>query len=244
MTEMVQKTPRGGIVYDADILPTVTDDLFRLRSWSSVQPIRGPLRSAGRGTTLIVSDGEHEFVWRRYLRGGLIGKLIKNTYFWRGEDETRSFIEWRLLSKLKRMGLNVPTPAAACYRKTAMFYTADLLTVRIPGIRSLADRLIEAPGDEQFWQSLGAGIAAVHEAGVYHADLNAYNVQLKVDDELWLLDFDRGELSPSGTWKQETLARLHRSLRKIRELSAEVNFAEENWEQFLQGYFAATQTGD
>ena len=179
-----------------------------------------------------------------HRRGGLIGKLIKNTYFWRGEDETRSFIEWRLLHKLKRMGLNVPTPAAACYRKTAMFYTADLLTVRIPGIRSLADRLIEAPGDEQFWQSLGAGIAATHEAGVYHADLNAYNVQLKVDDELWLLDFDRGALSPGGTWKQETLGRLHRSLRKIRELSAEVNFAEENWEQFLAGYFAATRTGD
>ena len=241
---MVQKTPRGGIVYDADIFPAVTDDLFKVRSWKSAQAVRGPLRAAGRGTTLIVSDGEREFVWRRYLRGGLIGKLIKNTYFWRGEDETRSFIEWRLLHKLKRMGLNVPTPAAACYRKTAMFYTADLLTVRIPGIRSLADRLIEAPGDEQFWQSLGAGIAATHEAGVYHADLNAYNVQLKVDDELWLLDFDRGALSPGGTWKQETLGRLHRSLRKIRELSAEVNFAEENWEQFLAGYFAATRTGD
>ena len=75
---MVQKTPRGGIVYDADIFPAVTDDLFKVRSWKSAQAVRGPLRAAGRGTTLIVSDGEREFVWRRYLRGGLIGKLIKN----------------------------------------------------------------------------------------------------------------------------------------------------------------------
>lgn len=242
MTEQVFATARGAIIYDSDLFDQVSEDLFRRRSWAKATPVSGPLRAAGRGNTLVVSDSKQEFVLRRYVRGGMIGKLVKNAYFWGGEDETRPFVEWRLLAKLFARGLNVPRPAAARYRKTAMFYTADLLTVRVPGIRSLADRLIESPGSTEFWQSLGTAIAHVHEAGVFHADMNAYNVQLDQKDELWLLDFDKGKLSPSGTWKQETLSRLHRSLQKIRQLSPQVHFASADWEQFLEGYFSVTRS--
>lgn len=242
MTELIKKTRRGAIVYDPDIFDQVSEDIFRARGWQSATPVAGPLRAAGRGTTLIVGDGDNEYVLRKYVRGGLIGRLIKDTYFWDGEDETRCFTEWRLLRKLVNKGLNVPTPAAAYYRKTAMFYTADLLTVRIPGIQSLAERLMQAPGDEEFWQALGVAICRVHAADVYHADMNAYNIQLDENDEMWLLDFDRGKLSPTGTWKQETLSRLHRSLKKIKDLSAEVHFAETDWQQFLDGYFSESRS--
>ena len=57
-----------------------------------------------------------------------------------------------------------------------------------------------------------------------------------------MLDFDRGQLSPTGTWKQETLSRLHRSLKKIKELSPELHFAESDWEQFLDGYFSESRS--
>ena len=241
MTEAIQKTPRGAIIYDSDIFDEVADDLFRAHGWASATPVAGALRTSGRGNTLIVSDRNQEFVLRKFVRGGVIGKLIKDTYFWTGENETRSFAEWRLLTKLVEKGLNVPIPAAARYRRMAMFYTADLLTVRIPGIRSLADRLLESPANAEFWQSLGVQICRVHEQGVYHADMNAYNVQLDQNDELWLLDFDRGKLSPEGTWKQQTLSRLHRSLQKIRMLSPRVRFAEPDWDQLLDGYFSESR---
>ena len=242
MTETTKKTSRGAIIYDADLFDTVSDDMFRITGWQQVGRVQGSLRAAGRGNTAIVSNGADQFVLRRYLRGGLIGKLIKNTYFWAGEDETRAFVEWRLLRKLIAKGLNVPIPAAARYQKLAMFYTAELLTVRIDNIQSLADRLLERPGSAAFWQSLGASINVFHEAGVYHADMNAYNVQVDADDQLWLLDFDRGKLSPEGTWKQETLARLHRSLQKIKTLDRRVNFRAADWEQFLEGYFNASKS--
>lgn len=242
MTELIKKTRQGAIVYDSDIFDQVSEDLFRPRGWQSVTPVTGALRAAGRGNTLIVSNGGDEYVLRKFVRGGLIGRLIKDTYFWNGEDETRSFAEWRLLSKLVKKGLNVPIPAAACYRRTAMFYTAVLLTVRIPGVRSLAERLLQAPGSKDFWQSLGIAVCRVHAEDVYHADMNAYNIQLDEKDEVWMLDFDRGQLSPTGTWKQETLSRLHRSLKKIKELSPEVHFAESDWEQFLDGYFSESRS--
>ena len=242
MAELVKKTPKGGIVYDNDIFSEVSEDLFRQAGWQQATPVGGVLGSAGRGNTLIVGDGEREFVLRRFVRGGVIGRLIKNAYFWAGEDETRSFREWRLLRKLVDMRINVPVPAAARYRRTAMFYTADLLTVRVPGIQSLAQRLTRESVPDGFWMSLGEQIAKVHEAGVYHADMNAYNVQVDESEQLWLLDFDRGKLSPGGTRKQETLSRLHRSLQKISGMSTDIQFTTTNWEQFLDGYFSASRS--
>ncbi len=93
-----------------------------------------------------------------------------------------------------------------------------------------------------FWQALGVAICGVHKADAYHADMNAYNVQLDENDEMWLLDFDRGKLAPEGTWKQETLSRLHRSLQKVSRLSPQLNFTEMDWDQFLEGYFSESRS--
>ena len=161
-------------------------------SWPQAAPVTGALRSAGRGNTMIVSHGDQEFVLRHYVRGGLPGRIVRDSYIWRGERQTRPFSEWYLLAKLVRMGLPVPHPAAARYVRSGLIYRADLLTVRIPGIRSLADRISEAPGSPVFWTGLGRGIRKFHDAGVFHADLNAYNVQVDRLDRLFLLDFDRG----------------------------------------------------
>ena len=242
MTETVRTTAAGGIIYDSDIFDQAADDLFRASAWESVQPVSGVLRSAGRGNTVVVSRDGNDYVLRRYVRGGLVRRIVRDTYFFTGEDQTRAFREWRLLRKLVQKGLNVPIPAAARYRRTAMFYTAELLTVRIPAIRSLAERLSDAQGTPEFWQRLGSGIATFHQAGVFHADLNAYNVQLGRDDTLWLLDFDRGELRPTGLWKQKTLNRLHRSLQKIHSLSPNIHFGSADWQNFLEGYFSESRS--
>ncbi len=242
MTELTQNTPKGAVIFDSELFERPSDAIFQVQHWASVTPVIGALRAAGRGNTLIVSDGEHEFVLRKFVRGGLIGKLISDTYFWNGEDKTRCFAEWRLLHKLSTLGFNVPQPAAARYRRTAMFYTAELLTVRVPGIQSLVDRLKSAPLSSDFWPQLGAALYAFHEAGVFHADLNAYNVQVDEADRLWLLDFDRGKILENGPWKQKTLGRLHRSLRKVSSLAPEVRFSDKAWEALLDGYFNASRS--
>ncbi len=206
------------------------------------QPVQGTLRSAGRGRTLVVSDGEHEFVLRHYIRGGLPGRLIRDSYVWLGERQTRSFAEWYLLAKLQSLGLPVPRPAAARYRRSGPFYTADLLTVRLPDIRSLAERLAEKPGDGEFWQNLGIELHRFHAAGVNHADLNAYNVQIGENDSMFLLDFDRGKIMSPGQWKQKNIARLHRSLRKIKQADDRINYSEADWNELLEGYFSASRS--
>jgi len=123
-----------------------------------------------------------------------------------------------------------------------MFYTADLITVRIPGVRPLSEVIAGGPPDDAFWQSLGAAVHGFHAAGVYHADMNAYNLQIDDKGELWMLDFDRGRLLQPGSWQQQTLRRLHRSLQKIRSLDPKLHFSNEDWERFLEGYFQASRS--
>ena len=152
------------------------------------------------------------------------------------------FANGALLEKLSNNNLNVPRPAAARYCRSGTFYTADIITVRIPGVMSLCDWIAAAPRDTAFWQSAGAALQRFHAFGVYHADMNAYNVQIDADGDLWLLDFDRGELRPPGPWQQETLRRLHRSLQKITGLQPALYFRAADWEALLEGYFDAARS--
>ena len=179
---------------------------------------------------------------RHYIRGGVPGRLIRDSYLWTGENETRSFAEFALLTKLRKLALPVPEPVAARYQRRGPVYRADLLTLRIPGIRSLADRIVERPGDREFWRGVGRELHRFHAKGVDHADLNAYNVQIGEDDSVYLLDFDRGRLRDPGVWRQKNLARLHRSLQKIRRLDKRVNFSRAEWNELLEGYFSESRS--
>ena len=242
MTETVEKTATGAILYDKAIINRISEERFTADGWLHAELLTGSLRSSGRGNTMYIGNVPRQFVLRHYMRGGLIGKLIKDTYLYSGADKTRSFLEWRLLDKLASNNMRVPRPAAARYVRHGTFYTADIITVRVPDIVPLSQYIADNNPGEEFWNACGESIYEFHAAGVYHADLNAYNVQIDGDGLVWLLDFDKGALRQPGTWQQQTLSRLHRSLHKITGLDPRLNFRAENWEQLLEGYFNASRS--
>ncbi len=242
MTETVERTATGAILYDRAIINQSSPQHFLPQGWAHAERLSGELGSGGRGNTLLVGNVPRQFVLRHYRRGGLLGKLVRDRYFFTGEDETRSFAEWRLLKKMAEFDLRVPRPAAARYVRHGTFYTADLITVRIPGVRPLSAVIAAEDRDTAFWESIGSAIHEFHEAGVYHADMNAYNLQIDDNDRLWMLDFDKGELRKAGPWQQKTLGRLHRSLQKIKRLEPKLHFCARNWEALLAGYFAASRS--
>jgi 3-deoxy-D-manno-octulosonic acid kinase len=136
----------------------------------------------------------------------------------------------------------VPRPAAARYVRNGLTYRADLITVRIPGIRPLSDCVLEKRPGTDFWLSVGGQIREFHAAGVCHADMNAFNLQIDQAGRLWMLDLDRGRLLGPGPWQQRTLARLHRSFEKIKARDPRVSFAAEDWDRLLAGYFDASRS--
>ncbi|MFQ6005950.1 MAG: 3-deoxy-D-manno-octulosonic acid kinase [Woeseia sp.] len=241
MSAVILQTAGGAILFDDDILGGISDADFTADGWPVASPVGGKPGASGRGNTLIVKNNRGEFVLRHFMRGGLIGRFVTDSYLWLGEEATRAFAEWRLLSRLVAMDLPVPRPVGARYLRAGLTYRADLLTVRIPHVVPLSTRMANAPCGEEFWQSLGGQIAAFHKAGVCHADLNAYNVQIDGSDGLWLVDFDRGRLRQPGSWQQKNLARLNRSLNKIKRLDPGLEFGESDWRRFLDGYFISAR---
>lgn len=238
----MKKTPTGAILYDRSVMTDISEDRFLPGGWLHAEPVTGTQGSAGRGNTMYVGNVPRQFVLRHFVRGGLVARLVRDKYVWNGENRTRPFAEWRMLAKMADSGLRVPRPAAARYCRRGPFYTADIITVRIPDVQALSVLLATRSGDAAFWESLGAGIQKFHAGGVYHADMNAHNLQIDKDGNLWMLDFDRGSLRQPGPWQQQTLERLHRSLQKLVSQNPAMHFAAENWEQFLEGYFNAARS--
>jgi 3-deoxy-D-manno-octulosonic acid kinase len=197
--------------------------------------------SGGRGATLFIDCAGQPCVLRHYYRGGLISRLLSDQFFWSGESTTRCFREWLLLEQLFQMGLPVPRPVAARYIRSGFIYRADLITARLPGVESLATRLVRGDVSAEVWARIGACIARFHAAGVWHADLNAHNIQIDAGGQIFLLDFDRGRIRPAARgWQQSNLARLQRSLLKISANSAgAAQFTAGAWHGLVEAYDAA-----
>ena len=242
MTETVEKTATGAIVYDKTLINQISDECFTPAGWLHAEPVSGRLRSAGRGNTMFIGNVPRQFVLRHYLRGGMVGRWVRDRYVYTGADRTRSFMEWRLLQKLSARQMRVPQPVAARYCRRGMSYTADIVTVRLRTVVSLSQHIAGAGLGVTFWHDLGTAIREFHAAGVYHADMNAYNLQIDKDGRLWMLDFDKGALRPPGPWQQQSLQRLQRSLLKITRLDRQVQFHAGNWEELLKGYFEASRS--
>ena len=211
----------------------MTEDLFQLENWPDPEIVPG--YSGGRGTTLFVAHEGKDWALRHYHRGGVVGSFLRDQFIWLGETRTRPFLEWDLLATIQQDGLPAPAPVAARYIKKGFWYTADLITLRLPGVMPFSNRLQQGPVSAEVWQKVGQCVAQFHRAGYFHADLSAHNLQIDADDKIFLLDFDRGAKLADGSWRQSNLARLQRSCRKITE-DGSVSFSKADWDQLMRGY--------
>jgi 3-deoxy-D-manno-octulosonic acid kinase len=165
----------------------------------------------GRSAAWFLQIRDVRGVLRHYRRGGWAAKLLRSGYVWTGLSKTRAFEEFELLGLMYRAGLPVPQPIAARVQKRGLLYEAALLTVRIPDAQPLA-----RVTDPELWAQAGREIARMHAFGVWHADLNVYNIMVDVDNRIWLIDFDRSRYSPvNDGLRAENLSRLLRSVRKV-----------------------------
>jgi 3-deoxy-D-manno-octulosonic acid kinase len=193
--------------------------------------------TGGRGGVAIISSPAGECVLRHYHRGGLVARLMGDRYLWTGADRSRGFAEFRLLGTIARLGLPGPSVVATRYCRHGLFYTADLITRFIEDAPTLAECLAAGRLDGELAEEVGALVARFHRAGIWHADLNAHNV-LVATGQLYLIDFDRGQLRPPArTWQRANLRRLRRSLLKLGAAAqGEAVFEQNIWQPLLYRY--------
>jgi len=177
-------------------------------------------------------------VLKHYQRGGKMAMLLGDKYLGSRCERSRSFSEWRLLRHMRALELPVPQPVAASCTRHGLFYRADLITLQIDHVVTLADHLLERECDDAGWRATGACIRRFHDAGVFHADLNARNILFDAQhNAVHLIDFDKGCFRHLGeSWKASNLARLQRSLLKFKSLNPRFYFEENDWNALLEGY--------
>ncbi len=233
MTRQRVPTPGGALLFDDSLAAGIDESWFTPGFWEREDAVIGA--AGGRGTVLFVRRGEAQWVLRHYPRGGFVGRWLYDHFLDLGEANTRSFREWAFLRSLDALGLPVPRPVGARCVRHALVYTADLLTVRIPGAEPLSGRITDGALPGEAWSAVGAGIRRFHDADVYHPDLTANNILLDPAQRMHLLDFDRGRFRAGRGWRRANLDRLARSLHKIG-TERTIAFTDADWQSLLQGY--------
>ncbi len=219
----------------------ITADWFDPNHWHHNNAIIA--EKQGRSTTWFFKYQQGTAVLRHYWRGGLVGKLIKDQYLYAGLKKTRTYQEYVLLTTLEKKGLNVPVPIAAKIETNGCIYRGDLITQAIPKARSLLDILKDRALDNNEIARVGQAIAKFHQQGVYHADLNINNILFDDKNEVFLIDFDRGQLlDPYHAKLRGNIARLHRSFTKQKNRNQPFYWQPSQWALLLETYQTSMQS--
>jgi len=194
--------------------------------------------SGGRGAAWALSARPFgDIVVRPYRRGGWMSHFVKRRYMF----GARAFQELLVTERLRRRGAPVPDVLAAVQERNRLGpgYSACLVTRRIVGSVPAAEALGRVPEGELriLMEDIGRAIRRCHEAGGWHADLNAWNLLVpgaRPALPVVLIDWDRGRWIPDGVpnrARRANLSRLARSLRKLELVSAI-----DAWPALEQGY--------
>jgi 3-deoxy-D-manno-octulosonic acid kinase len=229
----------GAMLADWDLVGNSStpgaDSIFDPAHWQARNELKAT--AGGRGASWFVGAGGR-WVLRHYRRGGFMARISADRYVWWSEPKVRAFAEWQLHRAMRDLGLPVPKPVGAAYRRSGLSYRCDIITECIQGSRSVSALIAAAALPREAWRSLGGVLARFHRAGIDHADLNAHNILYsEIDAGYHLIDFDRGQMRDTqalgAAWQRGNLDRLHRSLLKV---APPAHFTPLEWQWLLEGY--------
>lgn len=165
---------------------------------------------------------------RRYRRGGVAAGLMPRDFILLN----RPLAELRTHHYAYRQGLPVAEPLGAVWghpargRREGFYVSRELQGV------SLLDALTQRPENmEPLLKEAGRVIRAMHDAGVFHGDLNGGNVFVDATDKAYLLDFDKAYVE----WPLKAGKRA-RNLLRFRRSLAKNGHGDEMFERVLAGY--------
>lgn len=227
------------MLYDPSLVGNFDPRWFEPDYWRQTGALRG--EAPGRGSTLFFEAEDAAYALRHYRRGGLVAAMLGDRYLNGGESNSRPFREFRVTQRLQRLGLPVAPVVAALHESLGLWCRGDLITRRLVGVTTLAERLAQSPGSID-WSGVGATVARFHRVGLHHADLNAHNLLVDEAGQWSLIDFDRASFREPGLWRDANLVRLRRSILKVLD-SLNVRLDEGLWTALLQGYREGASRG-
>lgn len=243
-TIKVHQQGKDYCLYDSSEINDFVPDMLNASYWQNKGAITGSAQ--GRGTTWFIktinhpSKQEKHWVLRHYYRGGLIGKIINDSYWFTSQEDSRAAREFSLLEHMQKLALPAPKPIAYRVIRHGLLYSADLLSSRIEHAQDLVALLSKQAISADLWKNIGATIKRFHDHNIYHHDLNAHNILIDKNDNVFLIDFDRGEIRSSNqaSWQQANMARLQRSFIKELNQLPTFHWEHDNWQLLLESYLS------
>ena len=170
-----------------------------------------PADKAGRGGLLRFHYPEGSGLIRPYRRGGIIRYFLRDQYIF----INRPLRELHLHMALYAQGLPVPPPLGACWQRNGIFVRGAFATRELDAVDLLWLFQQQPARMESTLPLCGAAIRQLHDADVFHADLQIKNILIQ-NKTIYLIDFDRARAGHSLTSFQraKNLYRLRRSMLK------------------------------
>jgi tRNA A-37 threonylcarbamoyl transferase component Bud32 len=208
----------------------------------------------GRGALKVIAipgEANERIVIRHFKRGGMIQKLIPDLYFGTSRPLKELWVGYRARAK------GVPTAdiVAACHTKVfGKFHQGDLVTREIKHGKDLATYLKELGQSltkekilekRSVIKKVGELVRSMHDAGIFHGDLNLKNIILQTTDPQnikgYLIDFDKSFLRShlKENLRTRNLLRLNRSAEKIKNQGLPITRTDTL--RFLLAYFQNPQ---
>ena len=98
-------------------------------------------QARGRGVTYFFDLNGLACVLRHYWRGGFMQRISPDGYLWLGLKRSRSYREWTILEKLRKVGLPAPRAVALRIRRDGLLCRSDIVTTEIENSQSLGKLL-------------------------------------------------------------------------------------------------------
>jgi len=205
--------------------PEGVSDLLRLPERLAALPAASS-RARGRGTVWRWEPGwlgGRRVVVRQFVHGGALGGL-RGTLFW----GARSMLhELRVAAHALAAGVPTARPIALrVQRVLGPLVTGHYLTEEVPGAEDLlalcrrGDALVKSAGRRQaVARAVASVVAALHDAGISHGDLNLRNLLISARHDpprVHVIDFKKARLHTEVTLREglRNLVRLDRSVVK------------------------------
>lgn len=219
------------VLYNSDIVsPSLANQMLNLPSLLDSLPGKQSRASGMETVWQWTPEDEQDLrlVVRQHVHGGFFGRILGG-YRRLFLNPKQALNELQIALHALKHGINTACPAAIrIERRWALLHRIYYVTELIPQARNLLDicrdvscgRLRVSPNRRKtIAGKIGRAIAHLHDAGVYHTDLNLKNILIKAmtpSPSVYIIDFKKAKLKDQieKTEGYLNLKRLDRSIRK------------------------------
>ena len=232
--EQITQIENCYILHDEDAVGKLERKHFNRAYWQAKAEYENVI--AGRGGSIKIYLDGNPAILRQYLRGGMFTRVSTDRYLWLGRGRTRAWREWSVLKLALEADMPVPTPLGICVCRNGLSYRAAIITAYIENSETLAERIVHRALGHETWHRLGLLLKQFQEQNFRHADLNANNILIDLQQRFYIIDFDKARIMNSlDDWQWLPLRRLQRSLEKIGR-QQNIHYRSTDWQALIDGY--------